>query len=73
MSGYIPLVSRLRGACRCPICSADSEIVKFYVDDVLCKFDSELCENANDLGVRVCFIKRGGRRVRCSRFVSKGF
>jgi hypothetical protein len=68
MSGYIPLVKRFRGACRCSVCSQDSEIVKFYANDILCKFDASLCSSVDDLGVRVCCVKHKGRLVLCPRF-----
>lgn len=69
-SGYVSLVSRVHGACRCSVCSADPEIVKFYVNDVLCKFDSSPCSSVSDLGVRVCSWKRKGSICHCERFVA---
>lgn len=70
---YVPLANRFRGACRCPVCAANPNIVKFYLNDVLCKFDGLPCFSVDDSGVRVCFQKRGGRVCFCDRFVKGGF
>lgn len=68
MSGYVSLVSRVYGACRCFVCSVDPEIVKFYVNDVLCKFDSSPCSSLDDSGRCVCSWKYMGSVHYCSRF-----
>lgn len=64
MVDYVPLVKRFRGACRCPVCSSNPEIVQFYVNDFVCKFDSFLCDRffggvVHCLGCsRVSLVKR---------------
>lgn len=70
MDGYIPLASRVRGACHCPLCSSNPEIAKFYVNDVLCKYDGLVCTSFDDSGRCVCFQKYRGRVFYCSRFPS---
>lgn len=69
MFGYIPLAKRLKGACRCSICSSNSEITKFYVNDICCKFDNLPCYYANYSGIRGCSRKYRGHVLHCSRFV----
>jgi hypothetical protein len=69
MSGYIPLDKRVKGACRCSVCSSNSEIAKFYVNDILCIFDLKPCYSANYSGVRGCSRRYRGYVLHCSRFV----
>jgi hypothetical protein len=71
-SVYISLDKRVRGACRCSVCSSNPDIAKWYLNDVLCKFDGQVCGSVDDLGVRVCFRKNRGHVVFCSRFDKSG-
>lgn len=71
-SDYIPLASRVKGACRCPVCSSNPEIAKWYENDILCKFDSLPCYSANYSGIRACSSVFRGHVLHCSRFVVSG-
>jgi len=70
MSGYVPLVKRFSGACRCPTCLSNPEIAKFYVNDVTCRHDGSLCDRFFS-GIVHCFERYRGRVRRCPR--DKGF
>jgi hypothetical protein len=70
-SGYVSLDSRVKGACRCIVCSANPEIRKWYANDVMCRFDpSVVCSRVDGSGRPVCFEKYKGRVLRCSHFRS---
>lgn len=69
MVNYVPLDKRVRGACRCSVCSQNPEIAKWYANDILCKFDSSPCSIVNDSGVRVCSWKHRGSIQHCPRFI----
>ena len=70
MSGYVPLVKRFGGACRCPVCLSNSEIARFYVNDVTCRHDGLLCDRFFG-GIVHCFERYRGHARRCPR--DKGF
>jgi hypothetical protein len=70
MSGYIPLAKRFKGACRCPVCSSNSEILKYFKNDFLCKSDGLPCDRfSDDTGAGVCSWNYGGSIHHCLRFV----
>ena len=52
MSGYVPLVKRFKGACRCSVCSSDPWISSCYVNDVVVK--GSLVQSRLDKRVVVC-------------------
>lgn len=64
MSNYVPIEKRFHGACRCPICSQNPAIVKFYANDFMCKSDGLACDYEG-----ICFKKIRGSVRYCSRFV----
>jgi hypothetical protein len=53
MSGYVPLDSRVVGACRCGDCSSRSNIKRWHSNDRLCRFDNGLCYDDGN-----CYSKR---------------
>jgi hypothetical protein len=43
---YVPLDSRVKGACRCEKCSSNAFIRRWYENDFVCRWDKdgELCD-----------------------------
>lgn len=50
---YVPLDSRVKGACRCEKCSSIPAVRRWYENDLVCKSDGDLCYNNGE-----CFSKR---------------
>ena len=53
MSGYVPLDDRVIGACRCENCSSNSVIKRWHKNDLVCRFDHDLCHKGGK-----CYTKK---------------